>query len=336
MPVNAIHIGLPKTATTYIQNCWALDGNIGIGFHGLVPWITWARGVAEGIDAPEPQINIDHRPKSGSNLVLTNEALSMHSLNQGASEETCRTYIALVAETLGKKKLTRNVIITIRNPIPWVRSLYSQSIKQGDDETFVEFLDRQAPVLRSSLDLQGLYETYERHFSRPPLILSTEELSAEPDRFWGRVSRYSHLPTPSAQAVERAQSMRNERLSPAGISFARQLHRQRRVVEDAITRHQPLDLVGDLVNRNRDAATALFRTATEGVPDETIHRMAQDANIPIRETDLDGVIPDDLLAHIEHRFIDWLASGDQLDTGILDQYRESLAEERAAGVRPAS
>jgi len=135
-----IHVGFPRTGTTYLQE--QVFSKLNVCFIRSMFFTDWFRC---------------RRKKT----IISHESLSLHRYDSSAEEKFA------VADALKRIFPNAKIIIGIRNPQSWIRSLYSQYIREGGTKTFDEFyknfdkqhldFDRYISHLRSLFDQVFVY-----------------------------------------------------------------------------------------------------------------------------------------------------------------------------------
>jgi len=81
----------------------------------------------------------------------------------------------------------------VREPIPWVKSVFVQAIKQGWNGCAENFVYKQYNLLKHSLDLKFILKCYRRYFDNI-LIVPFEILKDDEDKFWDIISKRFEVP----------------------------------------------------------------------------------------------------------------------------------------------
>ncbi|MFL1483470.1 hypothetical protein [Marinobacter sp. LN3S78] len=203
MEIACIHIGLMKTATTYMQGVWALDEKIALSNKGLNPVVEYLRestanncfDVGKNLD-----IDLDQPLKAGQSLVLSSEGLSCGFLDSGDAE-MLRVYQDNASRMMGTlASQTQNVLITLRSPVSWIRSMHAQFLNEGGSGSAREFLHERRAFLLQCLDLDYLLGLYRRYF-RNVRILPYETLREGEGDFWASLGEMFSMPIPTARDV---------------------------------------------------------------------------------------------------------------------------------------
>jgi len=198
-PVNLlIHIGYHKTASSFLQQ--SLFGSAEAGFRRCVDdrtlvntqiaatnsfytvedWVT--REVADQAERASDQ---------GLTLVMSHERLSGYPASGGYDSK-------LIADRLGDCFPGARILIVIREQRSFIRSMYSQYVTDGGDQSLERFLEPPEPHLRRVPGWDFLFLEYDRliaHYqslfgSENVLVLPFEHLRADADDFVLRIVRF--------------------------------------------------------------------------------------------------------------------------------------------------
>ena len=184
LPINFIHIGLGKCASTYLQNVFnnSSDYNV-VDLNGVVSAIHENARKSHG---PQqfPNINIDIdsslNDKNKRITVASNEDFTFFS--DPCDYEFVKNLVGLSSHFLGKARISDKILLMIRNPIEWLRAAHEQSIKGGRFDSFGIFFKKEKNYLRNSLNLREILDAFEMFFEI--ITLASEDLRVKPDKFW--------------------------------------------------------------------------------------------------------------------------------------------------------
>jgi len=207
-PVSLIHIGLPKTATTYLQTAWSLDPGVCLVQNGLLPLINDARQrgkelINTNFTPSAAPINFDSQPQHGQKLVFSNEALSSAYLNERASAAQIRTFQELAAARMKSTVAKSKILLVTRSPEKLILSIYNQAVKQGGTDTFRQFVRRERDFIEQALNIRELFNIWKPHYgSGNILILPMELLRDDEPRFYKEIEKFSGVPQPRVKAPD--------------------------------------------------------------------------------------------------------------------------------------
>jgi len=135
-----IHVGFPRTGTTFLQE--QVFSKMNVCFIRSMLFPDWFRC-------------------KGKKIIISHESLSLHRYDSSAEEKFA------VADALKRIFPDAKIIVGIRDAHSWLRSLYSQYIREGGTKTFDEFyktfdnqhldFDRYISHLRSLFDQVFVY-----------------------------------------------------------------------------------------------------------------------------------------------------------------------------------
>lgn len=214
MKISFIHIGLAKTASTYMQNAWLRDGQFTLAFRGVLPVVDYVRkSTSDGTFSLRKKMDIkfDEQPSKKENLIVSNEGFTSAYLTE-THDYKVSDYIDNMSQLLGTMSgLTSNVLVVVRSPISWLRSIHSQFINEGGFGNFSEFYSRKREFLEDSMDLQFIKKCYSRYFDNI-VFLPMEYLKESPEKFWGVVSSRFGTPMPELNMGKLNESVPDDRL----------------------------------------------------------------------------------------------------------------------------
>lgn len=198
MGVSLVHIGLPKTGTTTLQNAWRRHPGVCLGYHGVLPLVEAARALGRG-ESPGGKIECtaDQPLEPGQQVVFSHEALSLAYLGESRTRSAQRRFQEAAAALMARAAPGARVLLVTRDPERWLRSLYNQTIKQGGLDTMEQFLEGQRETLLQAADIAGLRASWQRHFgAEAVLTLPMELLLEDPTRFYATIEDFAGVPPP--------------------------------------------------------------------------------------------------------------------------------------------
>jgi hypothetical protein len=214
MGIKFIHVGMMKTATTYMQNVWLKDKQFALAHQGLLPVVQYLRqATKESNFNPRyaMNINVDKQPVATQDVILSSEGLSCAYLTE-LGEQPVRKYIGNAAELLGTlNKQTDNIFICVRSPVAWLRSMHSQFINEGQYGDGRRFMACKEQFLRDCLDLEFLVESYQRNFNNV-VVMPFERLKEDEGSFWKTLAESFSIAVPSVKVVPVNESVSGIRL----------------------------------------------------------------------------------------------------------------------------
>jgi len=180
-PMVVIHCGLHRTGTTTLQRR-----------------VFSRLGGVEYVHKPPNERWRSLRPNAGRPMVLSHEGFLMHH-----SDGRLRTERMM---ELGRRFAGARVILTLRRPDRWLRSLYTYKVFKGECCSFEEFVQRREP---------GKYMDYirliESAFGASPLILFQEELRENFEASAALIARWAGASSPPKSAPSGRLNRRSDR-----------------------------------------------------------------------------------------------------------------------------
>jgi hypothetical protein len=201
MPIDFIHIGLGKCASTYLQNVFKNQPDYSIvDLKGVVEAIH--ENARQGSDPQQfPKINIninrpaDHKYKKFT--IASDEDFSF--ISEPKHYECIKHLHGLSAHFLGKAQLSSKILLMIRNPMEWLRAAHEQSIKGGRFESYNVFFKKEKSYLKNSLDIKEILSSYSNFFE--VITLAAENLRKNPDDYWELYSEKLGVTAPKKELL---------------------------------------------------------------------------------------------------------------------------------------
>lgn len=212
----------------------------------------------------------------GGDLVVSSEGFSTAFLNQVEHQGKIQRFISHASQQLGVlSRFTPNLLIVIRDPVAWIKSIYIQSIKEGGEGSAQEFVENQKFFIQNSLDLRHMVESYGRFFSNI-LILPYEILVEDESLFWGVISQTFGCPL----IYSRSGSKQNVSPDANRVHLMACLNNRQRVVDDIISPYKDrYPVLGELSKPYLESGKWLHRRALEVVSEEEVTLMHEKLNI---------------------------------------------------------
>ncbi|TCT26473.1 hypothetical protein EDD68_102175 [Melghiribacillus thermohalophilus] len=324
MNTGFIHIGMMKTASTYMQNVWLRDKSYSLSWRGTMSFLEKLRETAKKDDAFHDlslDIHVDRNLNKGETLVISNEGFSTAYLNQLEFQAKIPHFIDLTSRNLGKlAKETPNLLMVIREPLSWIRSIYIQSIKEGWSGSAQEFVDRQFTFLKHSLDLEHILGCYQRYFGNI-LILPYEILKQDEQAFWEIISYSFNTPVAETRISEKL----NPSLDVERVYLLSKLNGMNRMILNNLAQsdnYRDAQEKTYLVKNHAHTGKWVHRRFVEFANDEKIKHLYSMFNITEPEEDfLHFHLPAELSEVIRSKFINFLKAH------ILPDYPEFYEQE---------
>ncbi len=208
-----VHVGLPKCASTYLQRAWLEDPLY--DSLNLDELMNQARKqTMAGTQIPIGSILL---PPSQNILMGSSEGFSWSYCNQPQHQAKLWDLHKNSASIIAEAQLTDTILLLVRNPFAYMRSLHEQSIKEGAYANFAAFFQEQRALIEATLDIQAIIEAYQVHFAKV-VILNVDELRQTPDSFWKKYQQQLKVPIP-----QKGINKSNERRLAANSSLSNRL-----------------------------------------------------------------------------------------------------------------
>lgn len=189
--MNLIHIGLPKTASTSLQSQWSIRSDINYAADNLLPLIeNTRRAIKLGTDPNEllqywPQVSSTHDV-----TIFSSEGLSGMPWGNHITLEMHDFGHYLFANLCREKVKDAQILIFVRSPIDWIRSVYLQMIQEGHTFGFKCFIRHQRNYLSSALNLSAITHHWsEAYGDKNVIIYPFEKLVQSPIQANQEISR---------------------------------------------------------------------------------------------------------------------------------------------------
>ena len=157
-PLNFIHIGMGKCASTYLQNVFLSEPNFKyMVLDNIVEAvIVNARKSAEPHSFPNVTIDMSNfiQEEGGQFQVASSEGFTFAFINEPEHYDNLGHLYQLSAHFLGKGQLSSQVLLMLRDPIDWLRAAHQQQIKGGGYLSYEEFYQEAKTYLMTSLDIK--------------------------------------------------------------------------------------------------------------------------------------------------------------------------------------
>jgi len=218
--MNLIHIGLPKNGSTSLQNGWNQNKSINYISEELTALVSATRKAV--VSGQDPNEILDLWPSYTDNTkinIYSSEGLAGLPWGYTASSKEYDYSQYLFANICKECVSDAKILILVRSPSKWIRSVYAQMVQEGKNWSFIRFLRMQKDYLISGLNISNLRkhwsDAYERLVKQPQL--ANEELSllfdapVEEELFLVKTKSNGSLSNNNIQFL-RAMSIINKRL----------------------------------------------------------------------------------------------------------------------------
>jgi len=194
-----IHIGLPKTGTTYLQKY----------VFPKIKGVNYLSPLQIAMPNYILSVEVDDRP-----LLISDEYLSTNYFVDSKGHMHGSRYT--IAENLKKIFPDASIIIVLREKEQWLKSFYLQYLKSvyRTPISFEKF--KKGLKENGTLDFEKYIEYLKENFRRV-LVLDYEELRINPHGFIKKICDFMGVETPPLHQIERKRA--NVRLNDRQISF---------------------------------------------------------------------------------------------------------------------
>ncbi|WND02509.1 hypothetical protein QGN29_13225 [Temperatibacter marinus] len=328
-PLKFFHFGMGKCASTYLHGLWALDPNYTLldanGLRDNCRKLALADGNIDIPIAQSPGLS-----ESEVSSIATSEGFLFSFLNDLENQDKLLRLYEVVPAVIGRSGMTDKALIMVRNPLEWINSVYSQSLKQGGHYTYAEFFDKQKVFLKQSLNLKYMMEQYEAHFPHV-VILSSDMLHQAPDEFWSLYEERLECPRISSDVIETMKSYdfaANKSLSAEQIVALYKQNLQTASIEARIDEftEDELNLPHKLEDVKATIAAYKFytRRMVELSQGKDLEKLIETISIPEEERLHDRFIDEEMQAYLAEYYIEVLREKEYIPESYIKVYEHSI------------
>ncbi len=206
MDIGFLHIGMMKTASTYMQSVWFEDDSYCLSKKGTFKFVNQLRSAVKKDNLEEVTANISKDPNQelGQEIVISNEGLSLAYINDINFQHKIPQFIDYSSQILGNLSAakTENLLIVVREPISWIKSIFNQFLKQGGSGSAQRFVDTNFRLLTHAFNLEFIVNSYRRYFNNI-LLIPFEILKDNEDQFWNIISEKFEVPIPKKRLTSK-------------------------------------------------------------------------------------------------------------------------------------
>jgi len=196
-----IHIGMGRSMSTYLQEIFLASDNYQTfktsTFSNYASnLILQTSGDVELIAKKLKNLSIDDTPFSSVDIskvnVLTDEGLTFSFPGTPDVGRYCLLHQNICANLLAP--YTKNVILIVRNPLDWIKSLYAYNIKINSyEKTIADFVDEYNAVILGNLNLKELFMFWEQ-LDIDVHVIPMEANKNDNSDFWNAFGQLFELP----------------------------------------------------------------------------------------------------------------------------------------------
>lgn len=325
---NFVHVGLGKCASTFLQGVWSKSPDT--SFLNLLPLAKQLKlGLQRGTKITTDNIKMPSARSLENTVIASSEGLSWGFLNRPRLQNHVKEIPDYSSRMLSQLRLSDTVLIMVRDPLDWIRSAHEQSLKEAGWASASVFLTEQRKFVRDVLNVAHLHDCFAKRFRRV-VILSADELRANPDRFWNRYEEHLDVQRPDGAIIASVNAKRasNTSLGDRVVHLAK-LNRTLQTIADA---YAGLRSVPAHVEKEREVFLPEFQKSISWIARRTIEhadgdviRRVSEMNAGIDEETFFGFQVDDKMTrHLRANFIAPLREHAAIDSILLDQYETRL------------
>lgn len=323
MELSFLHIGMMKTASTYMQSIWMKDKYYALCHKGNIAFTQELQKRVKEEKTDEKissTLKLDAEFQQGQQLIISNEGFSMGFLNDPAAQDNARRYYDYSSRVLGAlPNSPGNLLIVVREPLSWIKSIFVQAVKQGWDTCAQDFVEEQYDLLKNALDLKYIVNCYRRFFNNI-LIVPFELLKEDEKAFWQRISRRFEVPVPEAEVGQL-----NTSLSLKRTFLLAKLNGLSRVLLNTLINSEDYNIPREkqkITQTYKNDGKWVHRRFAEYATEKQINQMYDYLNISdIPEEFLEFSIPEELKQSVRINYIDYLKN--YLCTKYTEQYEQA-------------
>ncbi len=322
MKIDLIHVGMMKTGTTYMQTAWMDDEKYSISSQGSLSYLQEMRNFAVGkkLNKENMSVSFDLAPKPKQKFILSNEGFSTAYLNEPEYQDKIPNFISQIALSLSGFNHSGNVLIVVRDPISWIRSIYNQSINQGSYGCAQDFVDNQKLLIKHSLDMKYIVSSYTKHFKNV-VVLPFELFKKDKETFWKLVSEKFKIPVVTTEL-----NIQNASFTDEEIFLLSKLNHINNIVIKGVSNSTSYNNPQEkkIILENAVISNKwLYRRFIEHSDKEYIQEMKGTLGVEaIPSNYFDFTLGEDLLDSIESNYLNFLEN--YIDDEYMTTYREKF------------
>lgn len=319
------HIGMMKTASTYMQNLWLRNKRYALSHRGNRKFIISMRqaivkGNTQNINK---KFDLDTPYKKDQEIIISREGFSTSYLNKIKYQDKILNFISETSKILGNLEITNNnLLIFVREPLSWIKSIYIQSIKQGHNGNVISFINNQLLFLYNSLNLRYIINSYSRYFDNI-LILPFELLKDDEDKLWQTISDRFNVPLVENRMQKLNVSLDLKRVFI--LSKMNEMSNQTASILSDSSSYKNKREKNSIIKGYKQSGKWVHRRFVEHAKDKEIDQLYDLFNIS--ETDIpadfyDFELPKELIEGIENNYFDVLEG--EIEDKYLRSYRKKF------------
>ena len=211
--------------------------------------------------------------------------------------------------------LAEKVLIVIRNPIDWIRSAYSQSLKEGGSLSPDKYISDFRVSIEKNLDLRALVACWEQ-FEAEVVILPMELFKENEESFWIAYEGMLKMSRPESSQKVVANPSYYETLE-----IHQSINKILSILETACVENEKYPVVDGVMLRS--AREWGSRSAMERLSSDQILELTELLSRKKESRRLE--LPTELIEHLQRNFIDYLGETTSFAfEQILEKYQQSV------------
>ena len=323
-PKKLIHVGLAKSMSSTLQMLWTDSDNYETKN---------LKGITDKTDSffDEYRNDIDGMVAQleGSPLPFGFEATDKLQVLSGeglASSWLCHS--SELSEHIPKRQkllanmfgpLAEKVLIVIRNPIDWIRSAYSQSLKEGGSLSPDKYISDFRVSIEKNLDLRALVACWEQ-FEAEVVILPMELFKENEESFWIAYEGMLKMSRPESSSSLKVVA------NPSyyeTLEIHQSINKIFSILETACVENEKYPVVDGVIEGLRSAREWGSRSAMERLSSDQILELTELLSQKKESRRLE--LPTELIEHLQRNFIDYLGETTSFAfEQILEKYQQSV------------
>ena len=215
--------------------------------------------------------------------------------------------------------LADKILIIIRNPIDWIRSAYSQSLKEGGSLGPDEYISDFRVSIEKNLDLRALVAYWEQ-FEAEVVILPMELFKENEESFWIAYERMLKMSRPESS---RSQKVVANPSFYETLEIHQSINKILSILETACVENEEYPVVDGVIEGLKSAREWGSRSAMERLKSDQILELTELLSRTKESGRLE--LPTELTEHLQKNFIDYLGETASFAFGqILEKYQQSV------------
>ena len=304
-PKKLIHVGLAKSMSSTLQMLWTESDNYETkNLKGITDktdsFFDEYRNDIDGLVAQLEGSPLPFGFETTDKLqVLSGEGLASSWLCHSPElSEHIPKRQKLLANMFGP--LAEKVLIIIRNPIDWIRSAYSQSVKEGGSQSPDKYISDFRVSIEKNLDLRALVAHWEQ-FEAGVVILPMELFKEDEEAFWISYERMLEMSRPKSASSLKV--VANPSFYET-LEIHQSINKILSILETACVENEKYPVVDGVIEGIRSAREWGSRSAMERVSADQILELTELLSRKKESRRLE--LPTELIEHLQKNFIDFL------------------------------